>query len=215
MGTVVDWCSYQAAKYAIEHWHYSGTLPAGKTVKLGVWEDGQFVGVVVFCLGSNRFSGQNFGVRSTEVCELGRVALREHQSTVSHILSRSLSKLRDQSPDLRLVVSYADPLHGHHGGIYQAANWVYVGSENTDTRCRSYRETRTGRVIGWRTMAAILVSMPDCSCNLEGARKAGFEPLPLYQKHKYLYPLDRAMRCQIMQLARPYPRPAGEVHDGA
>ena len=39
----VDWCSYEAAKYAVMHWHYSKTMPAGKTVKLGVWENGRFI----------------------------------------------------------------------------------------------------------------------------------------------------------------------------
>lgn len=30
-------------------------------------------------------------------------------------------------------------------------------------------------------------------------------------KHRYLYPLDRAMRRQIQKLAQPYPKRAAEV----
>ena len=26
----LDWCSYQAAKWAVEHWHYSKTMPVAK-----------------------------------------------------------------------------------------------------------------------------------------------------------------------------------------
>jgi hypothetical protein len=29
----LDWCSYKAAKYAVEHWHYSKSLAVGKMVK--------------------------------------------------------------------------------------------------------------------------------------------------------------------------------------
>ena len=44
----VDWCDYQAAKYAVMHWHYSKAMPAGRNVYLGVWESNRFVGAVLF-----------------------------------------------------------------------------------------------------------------------------------------------------------------------
>ena len=53
MNLHLDWCSYEAAKYAVEHWHYSHSLPIGKLVKIGVWEDDQFIGAVVFGYGAN------------------------------------------------------------------------------------------------------------------------------------------------------------------
>jgi len=40
----LDWCSYQAAKYAVENWHYSKCMPVGKLVKIGVWEDKKYIG---------------------------------------------------------------------------------------------------------------------------------------------------------------------------
>jgi len=50
----IDWCSYDAARYAVEHWHYSRSLPCSKTARLGVWEDGKFIGAIVFAWGANR-----------------------------------------------------------------------------------------------------------------------------------------------------------------
>ena len=41
----IDWATHKAAKYACENWHYSKCLPSGKTVKLGVWEDNNFIGI--------------------------------------------------------------------------------------------------------------------------------------------------------------------------
>jgi len=38
-----------------------------------------------------------------------------------------LRKLKKHAKGLKLVVSYADFNQGHHGGIYQATNWIYVG----------------------------------------------------------------------------------------
>ena len=68
----VDWCSNEAATYAVKRWHYSRTMPVVKTVRLGVWWDDEFKGAVIF---SRPCRNQHlmFGLRPEEVCELGRV----------------------------------------------------------------------------------------------------------------------------------------------
>lgn len=48
----VDFATYEATKYAVLNWHDSECMPAGKLVKVGAWEDGLFIGVVVFGLGA-------------------------------------------------------------------------------------------------------------------------------------------------------------------
>lgn len=132
----LDWCSHQAAKYAVEHWHYSRTMPAGKNVYVGAWESAKFIGAVIFGMGSgNATNGTRFGlVRTGQMAELTRVALTEHKTPVSRIVAISLRMLRSQSPGLRLVISMADPKQGHHGGIYQAGGWVYTGTTKPDVQ---------------------------------------------------------------------------------
>src|SRR3990167_7910333 len=123
----LDWCSYQAAKYAVEHWHYSKTMPKSKINKVGVWENGVFIGAVLFGAGATSDLVKRYGLKMTEGCELVRVALKDHISTVSRIVSISIKMLLKANPGLRLLVSYADPEHGHVGGIYQAGGWVFSG----------------------------------------------------------------------------------------
>jgi len=120
----LDWCSHEAAKYAVEKWHYSQRMPVGKIVRVGAWEDKQFIGCVLFARGANNAIGIEYGLTQIEVCELVRVALHKHQSPVSRIGAIAMKLLRKASPGLRLVVSYADSEEGHHGGIYQAMNWI-------------------------------------------------------------------------------------------
>lgn len=50
----LDWCSHEAAKYAVEHWHYSKCMPKSKLAKVGVWEDDRFIGVVMFGVGATK-----------------------------------------------------------------------------------------------------------------------------------------------------------------
>ena len=113
----VDWCSHEAAKYAVEKWHYSRRMPATiqKPVKLGVWEDGCFIGAVVFGCGASSTLGAQFGVEKQHVAELVRVALQiRHATPVSQIVATALRMLKSQSPNLRLVISFADPFQNHH-----------------------------------------------------------------------------------------------------
>lgn len=126
----IDWATAKAARYACENWHYSRSVPVGKCVRCGVWEGGTFVGVVMFAWGMNRNLGAPYRLKMTECCELVRIALDQHQWPVSKIMAVALRFLKKQSPGIRLVVSFADPEAGHHGGIYQATNWVYCGQSS-------------------------------------------------------------------------------------
>lgn len=187
----VDFCSYEAAKWAVEKWHYSKTMPKSKLVHVGVWEDGRFIGAVIFGYGAMPEIGSPYGLRQIEISELVRVALTKHVSHTSRVVSLAIKLLRHQSSGLRLIVSYADPAHNHTGTIYQAMNWVYVG-ENTGS---SYEVLCPDGE--WRHARAGIHKYGSC---------AGFPTKRLPKKHKYLYPLDRAMRRQIAPLAKPYPK---------
>lgn len=127
-------CSYQAAKYAVEKWHYSGSMPTPPIVTYGVWEDGNYIGAVLFSRGTSNSMGSPYGLNADEICELTRVALTKHQSFVSQIVIQAIKALKANNQGLRLIVSYADPEHGHEGKIYQAMNWLYVGVTANDAR---------------------------------------------------------------------------------
>lgn len=197
----LDWCSHAAAKYAVEHWHYSRRMPVGKSVKVGVWEGGEFVGALIFAWGANQHLAGRYGLDMTECAELVRVALTDHVAPVSRIGSIAARMLRRQSPGLRLIVSFADPAHGHHGGIYQAMGWTYSGA---------VKETRGGFVLpdGTRLMRRAYTGNGFGGVRLP--LPPGAVPVRGPGKHRYLYPLDDAMRAQIAPLAKPYPKRAAE-----
>lgn len=200
-------CSYQAAKYAVEHWHYSRTMPRAKSCYMGVWERGAFVGALVFGLGAGAATdGRKFGLaQSFGVAELERVALRSHRAPVSRIVGVGLRLLRAASPGLRLVVSYADPAQGHAGGIYQAGNWVYVGDTLPDWCVEDKQGKRWHSRVVSSGAPKMQFGRPTVGIRLEEGTR-----IVLPGKHKCLYPLDAAMRAQIAPLAKPYPKRAAE-----
>jgi hypothetical protein len=132
----IDWATHEAAKYAVMHWHYSKAMPAGKNVYCGCWENGKFIGVVIFGMGSgNSTNGRAYGLKeSHEIAELVRIALSNHETPVSRIVKITIQFIRRQSPGLRMIISMADPVHGHVGGIYQAGNWIYTGTTKPDVQ---------------------------------------------------------------------------------
>jgi hypothetical protein len=193
----IDWATHEAAKYAVENWHYSEVMPAGKLVKVGAWEDGRFIGTVIFGRGANNNIGKPYGLDQTAACELVRIALRGHVTPVSKIAAIAMRFLKKNSPGLRLIVSYADPLQGHHGGIYQAGNWVYSGRSSAQPAV-----IYNGKVMHKRTAV-------DKFGSIEGMQKS-----PVTSKHKYLMPLDAEMKKKILPLARPYPKRASSADSG-
>jgi hypothetical protein len=196
----VDWATAEAARFACLRWHYSRCVPVFKCVRVGVWEDGRFIGVVMFGQGASPELGSPYGLTGTEVCELTRVALTTHKTPVSRIMAIALKFLKRSCPGLRLVVSFADSAQGHHGGIYQATNWIYVGGAET----HAYRVN--GEQVHPKTLHSRYgkggQSIPWLRANVDPAAEriiAGF-------KHRYLMPLDDAMRAQIAPMAKQYPK---------
>lgn len=192
-------CDRAAARYAVEHWYYSRRLPSGTLWLRGVWEDQSYRGCVIFSRGANRHMGSPYGLDVTQLAELTRVALRSHVHPVTQILAAAIRDLHRGSPGLRLLVSHADPAQGHHGGIYQAGGWTYVGDTTPQAEfviggVQLHKRTVSGR--GWRASLTWLREHVDPNAELV------IPPV----KHVYLYPLDRAMRRQIRPLAQTPPQ---------
>lgn len=187
----IDWATYAAAKYACENWHYSGCIPTGKLVKIGAWESGKFIGVVLFGRGANNNMLKPFGLEQDQGCELVRIALTSHETPVSRIASQAMRFIKRQSEGLKLIVSYADSEAGHHGGIYQAGNWIYTGPSST-----AIKVFYKGKWSHKKTVDDAGVSQ----VNLSKKRVPG--------KHRYLMPLDAEMKARILPLAKPYPKRA-------
>lgn len=204
----IDWATHEAAKYACENWHYSRCLPSFKRLKVGAWENEKFVGVVLFGQGATPEYGKRFGLEMISVCELTRVALGKHETPTSRILRLSLLFLKKQCPKIRLVISFADTSQGHHGGIYQATNWIYDGSVQT------HGYLVNGVIEHPKTLHSRYgkggQSIPWLQKNVDKNAKRIIASI----KHRYLMPLDDEMRKQIEPLRKPYPKRVRSADSG-
>lgn len=191
----IDFCSYEAAKFACENWHYSKCTPVGKLVKFGVWENNEFIGAVIFGYGANNNSCKYFNMTQDQVCELVRVALKNHTIQVSKILSICLKLLKRFCPKLKIVFSYSDLTNKNHIGIiYQASNFIYLGSRKTSDKGAYY--IVNGKKMHGRSVRAKWGSDKNIPFPWRHA--------PSETKHLYVYLLDRTIKLKTMK----YPKRA-------
>lgn len=197
---LINWCGYEAAKYAVLHWHYSGKMPVSKLNNIDIWEDNEFIGAIIFGVGATRKLVHPYGLIPEEGCELVRVAMREHKAFVTQCIAKAIKMLRVHNPGLRLIVSYADPNQGHLGRMYQAGNWIYSGIGAGawfyfDKNGREYHSRNIGNYEGVDKFG---VTKHHVDSMVKREKRPG--------KHRYLYPLDKGMRRKILPLAQPYPK---------
>ena len=186
----LDWCTYEAAKYAVLRWHYSRRMPHSKMARIGVWENGVFIGVLLFGAGATNTLVKQYGLTCHEGCELLRVAMGTHVTPVSRIVAIAIRMIKKQFPKMRLVVSFADPERGHTGGIYKAGGWIFTGRS-----AASVEYIYRGRRWHSRSFASYkhLIGSTDVQV-VKGS-----------SKFRYLMPLDDDMLDRVKHLAKCYP----------
>jgi hypothetical protein len=200
-GLIVAPCSHAAARHAVMRWHYSQAMPIGKLVTIGAWENDKYIGAVIFGRGASPALVAPYDLTQTEGCELVRVALTTHTAPVTAIVARAIRVLKATNPGLRLIVSFADPSQNHHGGIYQAGNWIFTGK--TSASAEVYFEgkwfhTRMLRATGWGTIPKIAKLDLEVQDALPRRTRPG--------KYRYLMPLDKQVRRRVLPLAKQPPR---------
>lgn len=148
---VVARCDLSVIKRFIEEHHYSHSVNGVKvSFCYSVTHCGELVGGVLFGAMSTT-AWRKFASSEREVLELRRLVLhdaagRNSESRVVGLCLRSIKKL---SPETSVIVSYADPAHGHSGVIYRASNFVHIGMSSKDL---GYKDIETGKTYHSRAL---------------------------------------------------------------
>jgi hypothetical protein len=110
------------------------------------------------------------------------------------------------------LVSYADKNSGHHGYIYQATNWIYLGETKPE---RIYFDTRQNKVIHQRTISdmfgtASREQLPDfIEITMEESGK--FRYLQLLGKKNEVAEMRKALVYAVL----PYPKGDNTRYDAS
>lgn len=124
----------QAVEIILAH-HYSGRIVNNSYVHLGVFREGDLVGVLQFGYAMNPSHASKVvaNTGNTEYLELNRMWLDDSapRNSESRAISYAMKFLKRACPAVRWVQSFADERCGRWGVVYQAANFLFLGSHFT------------------------------------------------------------------------------------
>jgi hypothetical protein len=194
--------STQEASGFVRSWHYSGSAPGGLSY-YGLLSDKRLVGVAG--VGAGSYPGVAKSVwslgDSTNTKELRRlVTLNGLEANAgSFFLSRVIKHL---DPSVEVLVSFADAGAGHHGGMYQASNFLYLGETSASYHYVNANGFFVHKRKPWDA-ARIAGRSETEQALLEGLTRVDDPP-----KHKYAYAVSARARKELQQSALPFPKPA-------
>lgn len=194
--------SRKAVEYACKNFHYSKLAPPrAYDFPLSVFNDNdEWCGCICYGKGANNNLLSPYGLSQGQGAELIRVALNGKQESTSKALSLSIKLLKKKNPLIKMIVSYADSEQGHIGVIYQATNWYYIGT----SKHAHHIHIKTGKRIHNRVYS-----------ELPKEKQKEYRNTDIYDKHKYIYPLEKSLIPLCEKLKKPYPKSVKSIDSDA
>ena len=179
--------------------HYAGRW-TGSTDIFGIYyESGEhsffdemekkLIGVILYgyTVARNGVKSISESLENKEVLELKRLWIEDgYGSNIeSYVIAQSLKQIRKDKPEVKVIMSYADPGENHIGTIYKATNWLYQG--NKVSHAGSMYQYRFGDDEQWLSPRALQAKIG--ACGLKDVLKVypNIQYKLIEHKHRYLY----------------------------
>ncbi len=148
-----------------------------------------------------------------DVLELKRLWIEDGygKNIESYCISQTLKMLKKDSPQTKVVISYADRNANHKGIIYRASNWLYQGFDIGRGDAFMYRYPNTeewltdraiGSKLGVNSLHGVLKKIPDMEYKVK------------FRKHRYLYFLCSKKEKKRLIKELKHPLVDYHYHDG-
>jgi hypothetical protein len=180
--------------------HYLGDVPKTSSFIYSCIEDERVVAAAAYgpCQAAKLPPGY---------LELKRLVSGDMKASLSSFLSGTLRLLRSEG--VPAVLTWADPSAGHHGGIYQATNWIYAEPRSY---CWNYSFRRPdGSTFDHRAAYAKYgTSSKKKVLEVDPNLEAFLPPMKL----RYCMPLnitEDECLLALRALKKPYPKPRGNI----
>lgn len=120
------------ARAIVQVKHYSQRFVNNSTLHLGVFSGREMVGVLQFGYALNPNSGRRVveGTMNDEYLELNRMWIHDKmpRNTESRVLRFAVKFIKITRPKVQWIQTFADERCGGLGVVYQASNFLFVGS---------------------------------------------------------------------------------------
>lgn len=175
-----------AVNYIKEH-HYSHTCSPNPYPAYGMVYQDKLWGVLMFAVPSSENVRASIFGKGTEdsVTELHRLHLLDEapKNSESWFIGKCLKFLKKECPEIKAVISFADPMEGHKGTIYKATNFVESGKSGAAT---FYRDTN-GILRHPRQKTHKDGKRVSYNITKEDAERRGWTPEKRLGKYRFIY----------------------------
>jgi len=197
----IERISNKSARKIIETHHYTHSYPNSTKVSFGIYYEGKLQGCMCWGIPATQHHYKKFNVDKSELMELLRLWTKDNspKNLESKSISINIRILKKEMPNLKVLISYADPNVGHNGIVYQASNWRYIGTSGNDGGIKIGNKVYHRRTLNSRYGS----SKKDFLEKITGkeviqVRSRG--------KHYYVYPLSNEIENKIKPWIKPYPK---------
>ena len=134
--------------------HYSHKKTSTKFA-LGIFHNKKLIGCMTYGFPVGRLVVKSIvpSFENNEVLELTRLWIADDygQNIESWFIGQSFRFIKNNYPQVKCLISYADPNVGHQGSIYQATNWLY---QKSPMICKAFQVVVDGKILHPRTCVA-------------------------------------------------------------
>ena len=197
------------ANMVVKKNHYSRKFYSASYIHLGVFIEGELVGVLQFGYAMNPASQASVvaGTAMDEYLELNRMWLDDiaPRNSESRALSCALKMIRASYPKIKWVQSFADERCVLGGIVYQACNFRYYGEH------RSTFWELDGEVFHNSIMTDSRKAETSKGKKLQG--RAGEAVAHVLRQFRYLYFMKPRFSKKCLHTEKPYPKIAARPED--
>lgn len=209
----IDLINSSKANKMTAQYHYSGVGFKKAKINQGIYRksDNLLVGVLQWGCSAqegirlDRYVTDN--ITKEEYLELNRFSMAdsEGKNAESQAISLGIKWIKQNRPDIRLLVSYAGRKEGNYGYIYQATNWEYLGYFISNGFWLVDGEERH-QITLWRRYERhgnIKLSFYDALCEM-------YHDVRQTKTKQFIYVQRLDKKLHLASPVLPYPKPANE-----
>jgi len=121
--------SPQAALELLGRFHYLGTVRNG-SVNYGCYLENNLIAVASFGSAGRKESATRLNLKPHELVEYTRLCIHpkyQKKNFATWFTAKCIKLVKNQFPNAKIIVAFADLTHNHSGTIYRAGNWHFDG----------------------------------------------------------------------------------------
>lgn len=196
------------AKSFMERHHYTHTCPKC-TIAYGISYKTKLQCVIVYGQPSGKYLASSIwnGGNEKECLELLRLFSFDEcpKNIESASISMSIKQLKQDIPQVKVLVSYADGGAGHIGYIYQASSWDYVGVGSTERKIFIDGERQHRRTLYDKYGTSSIIELKE---RLGERLQIDNQRIP---KYKYIKIIREKRKIRKLLKVKSIPYPKGDI----